>query len=119
MKQMKLNPRRLKEIESFHLERGNHASLKEGACVMELVSYLANEPWSDHPKCTCPMLTGYAIALNDRFTNEHRQRLKPFISALIGTSTHDNNLKIARVRLLRWRFVTATYPAILDYLEIV
>ena len=26
------------------------------ACVMEAVSYIANEPWSDHPACTCPVI---------------------------------------------------------------
>ena len=32
---------RLSEIDKMHLDAGNHKSLEKGACVMELVSYIA------------------------------------------------------------------------------
>jgi len=36
------------------LSHGSHTSPKEGACVMEYVSVLAGEPWTDRPACTHP-----------------------------------------------------------------
>ena len=108
-----MNTERLKEIESFKLDTGKHKSLKEGACIMEIVSYINNEPWSDHPQCACPILTEYAIRLNDKFNDAHRQLLKPFIPLLVGTRLN-NETQIARKQLLMWRNVTAVYPLILE-----
>lgn len=34
------------------LSPGRHRSPRRGACFMEFASYLAGEPWSDHPACT-------------------------------------------------------------------
>lgn len=107
-----INQARLKELESKRLIRGN-GKAPGSACVMQMVSYIANEPWSDHPECACPVLTRYAIALNDAFNDDHRQLLKPFIPLLVGTRV-DNATQIARKRLMMWRSVTALYPVILD-----
>ncbi len=100
-------------LSKYELKTGAHKSLNEGACIMELVSYIANEPWSDHPKCACPILTEYAIRMNDRFNDEHRQLLKPLIPLLLNTRMN-NETQIARKRLIRWRNVTVTYPLILE-----
>src|SRR3989304_972508 len=113
----KMNQERWKEIESRELLNGAHESFDKGGCVMEMVSYLANEPWSDHPKCACPILTEYAIRINDRFTDEHRQLLKPLIPLLVNTKSTDE-VQIARKRLMRWRNVTVTYPLILETLKL-
>ena len=40
------------------LSRGKHRNPRKGACFMEFASYLAGEPWSDHPACTHPLLAG-------------------------------------------------------------
>ncbi len=104
-------------LEEITLKSGAHKSFDDGACIMELVSYVANEPWSDHPRCACPILTEYAIRLNDKFNDEHRQLMKPFIMSLIGTRATDE-VKITRKRLIRWRNVTATYPLILDMVKL-
>ncbi len=100
-------------LSKYELKTGAHKSLDEGACIMEIVSYIANEPWSDHPKCACPILTEYAIRMNDRFNDDHRQLLKPIIPLLLN-SRRDDETQIARKRLIRWRNVTVTYPLILD-----
>ncbi len=100
-------------LNKYELKTGSHESLDKGACIMELVSYIANEPWSDHPKCACPILTEYAIRMNDRFNNEHRQLLKPLIPLLLNSVASDP-VKIARKRLIMWRNVTVMYPLILD-----
>ena len=66
-------------LQKYDLKTGAHKALDEGACVMELVSYIANEPWSDRPQCACPILTNAAIRFNDRVDDEHRQKLKELI----------------------------------------
>lgn len=103
-----------KIIDKCDLKKGAHANLNEGYCVMELVSYLANEPWSDRPQCACPILTEYTICINDRFNDEHRQLLKPIIPLLLNSRVDDDKIKIARKQLIMWRNVTALYPLILD-----
>ncbi len=112
-----MNTERWKEIEGMPLAKGNHkAGIKDGGCIMELVSYLANEPWSDSPECACPVLTRYAIRLNDAFRDKHRQLMKPFIPLLLDTRSTDT-LQIKRKQMLMFRNVTATYPLILDLIK--
>jgi hypothetical protein len=112
-----MNTEKLSKLETFKLTSGSHESLENGACIMEMVSYFADEPWSDHPKCACPILTAYSIRLNDCFNDEHRQRLKEFIPVIVGTKGTDE-IQIARKRLIRWRNVTATYPMILEVFKL-
>jgi hypothetical protein len=84
---------------------------------MEMVSYLANEPWSDAPKCACPVLTRYAININDLFTDEDRQFLKPLIPLLINT-VEDDKIRILRKQFMMFRNVTVTYPLIMDLVKL-
>ena len=100
-------------LDKYDLKSGSHKDLDAGACIMELVSYIANEPWSDHPKCACPILTQYAIRMNDKFNDEHRQLLKPIIPLLLNSKA-DDKTQIARKQLIMWRNVTTTYPIILE-----
>lgn len=68
------------------LSRGKHRSPRKGACFMELASYLAGEPWSDHPRCTHPLLAVLARAVNDHVSDAGRPRLAPLIPRVIGLS---------------------------------
>lgn len=52
------------------LKHGSHRSLEEGACVMEAVSYLAGEPWSDRPECVCPVIGQFLRSWNDSLSND-------------------------------------------------
>ena len=54
-------------------------------CVMSLVALIAGERHSDRPDCACPVITAYAIKLNDALDDEIRQRLKPFAPRIVGT----------------------------------
>ena len=54
---------------------------------MEAVAWLAREPHTDHPDCTCPVLGAFGRGLNDCLDVERRQQLKPFIPALVGTAS--------------------------------
>ena len=71
------------------LSRGKHRSPRRGACFMELASYLAGEPWSDHPACTHPLLAGLARAVNDYTTDAGRSRLAGLIPSVIGLNSDD------------------------------
>lgn len=70
-------------IEKTELKVGKHSSFTEGSCVMELVSYLANEPWSDNPQCACPVLTKFAIRLNDKFVTKFMMKLTNHLRWLV------------------------------------
>lgn len=77
-------------IPEITLLRGEHLTPKgepKEACIMELVSYVAGEPWSDHPECVSPVITGAAISLNDTIDDgEWRtELLRPLTPRMIGT----------------------------------
>lgn len=67
------------------LSRGRHRSPRRGACFMELASILAGERWSDHPRCTHPVLAALARAVNDTTADAARHRLAPLVPDVIGT----------------------------------
>jgi hypothetical protein len=71
-------------------------------CVMEAVAYVAGEPFSDHPKCASRVLTDFLIGLNDRWSADDRQLLKPFIPRLVGTNTGENDEETRRWMITDW-----------------
>ena len=79
------------------------------ACVMEAVAFIAGEPWSDHPECTCPVITAFMIRWNDRLSSDDLRNdlLRPLIPLLIGARSTP---KVAQARAylavdwsVRWR----------------
>lgn len=68
------------------LSYGSHAPNAGQACVMEYVSILAGEEWTDHPTCTHPTLAAAAIHVNDILGDCDRALLVPLICRLIGTT---------------------------------
>lgn len=85
------------------LSRGKHRNPRKGACFMEMASYLAGERWSDHPRCTHPLLAEVARLVNDNTSDAHRSGLAELIPSVIGTATGDLRVdaRIARVCALR------------------
>lgn len=73
---------------------------------MEMVSYLAGERWSDHPRCTHPLLAAVARLVNDHTSDGHRPRLTELIPSVIGLTTKDARAD-ARIAL---RCATAALP---------
>ena len=71
------------------LSRGKHRNPKKGACFMELASFLAGEPWSDHPRCTHSLLASLARDVNDHVGDESRRQLAPLIPRVIGLTSDD------------------------------
>lgn len=66
------------------LSRGKHRSARKGACFMEMASVLANEPWSDHPKCTHPLLAHLARLVNDYTSDDNRGELAVLVPSVVG-----------------------------------
>ena len=54
-------------------------------CVMSLVALLSGEGHTDRPKGACPVITTFAIKVNDGIDCEARQTLKPFAPRIVGT----------------------------------
>jgi hypothetical protein len=71
------------------LSRGRHRRPAKGACFMELASFLAGERWSDHPKCTQPLLASLARTVNDCTSDQGRSRLAVLIPSVIGLTSDD------------------------------
>ena len=71
------------------LAQGKHRNPRRGACFMEFASLLAGERWSDHPRCTHPVLSALARKINDVTTDAARPMLAPLIPDVIGTNTDD------------------------------
>lgn len=71
------------------LSRGKHRKPSKGACFMELASYLAGERWSDHPRCTHPLLAGLARLVNDNISDAKRPLLAELLPAVIGLNGDD------------------------------
>lgn len=81
------------------LASGQHDAGSGQACVMEYVSVLAGEEWSDHPKCTDPVLAAAARSVNDWMTDEGRHLIVPLIGRLFGTAERGSDevgVKIAQ-----------------------
>lgn len=65
---------------------------------MELASFLAGERWSDHPRCTHPLVASVARMVNDSTSDDARQDLARLIPDVIGTASDDPSVqaRIAR-----------------------
>jgi hypothetical protein len=88
--------------QTVKLSTGKHASPEDGACVMELASMLAGEPFSDHPVSVCPVIGAFLRAYNDWIGDEWRQDLYPYASQVVG-SRGDKEVELVRAdRLVAW-----------------
>jgi hypothetical protein len=71
--------------QTIKLTKGKHSSAEEGACVMELASMLAGEPFSDHPASVCPVIGSFLRAYNDSVGDRPRQDLYAYAAKVVGT----------------------------------
>jgi hypothetical protein len=88
--------------QTIRLSKGKHASPSEGACVMELASMLAGEPFSDRPATVCPVVGGFLRAYNDRIDDERRQDLYRYASEVVGTRAPADVERARERRCLEW-----------------
>jgi hypothetical protein len=78
---------RVAEVAKLGLKAGGHKRIADGMCAMEAASYIAGEPWSDHPECVCPVIAAFLRNWNDSLDTEDRNRLitPALIVKTIGT----------------------------------
>jgi hypothetical protein len=88
------------------LSRGKHRNSRKGACFMEMASVLAGEKWSDHPRCTHPLLADLARHVNDATSDDNRHELALLIPEVVGLTSDDPRVD-ARIAL---RCATTALP---------
>ena len=102
----------INEIWKFDLRQGGSNHPANGACIMNAVSWIAYGHLDDHPACACPVITAFAIRVNDMLPHDERQKLKPFIFRLMGSL--DPKSENARAEYLAWQALTVFAPMALD-----
>ena len=65
------------------LQMGSHTSPTEGACVMEWVSVVTNDQFTDFPACTDRYVACVAQNVNDWIGPDSRQALHDFVPRLM------------------------------------
>lgn len=85
--------------QTVRLSSGKHSSPEKGACVVELASMLAGEPFSDHPRSVCPVIAALLRRCNDSLDDRRRQELYPYAAKVVG-SRGPARLEHARVKYL-------------------
>jgi hypothetical protein len=88
--------------QTIKLGKGKHNSPDEGACVMELASMLADEPFSDHPASVCPVIASFLRAYNDSIDDRRRQDLYAYAARVVGSRGSANVQRLRADRLLAW-----------------
>lgn len=72
-------------LDSVRLDPGAHRSPRDGVCLMELASLMAEERFSDRPRCVCVVIAAFLRDWNDRSGHAHRQRLRPYARRVVGS----------------------------------
>ena len=90
--------------QTIRLSKGKHASAVDGACVMELASMLAGEPFSDHPVTVCPVIGSFLRAYNDSIDERRRQDLYAYASKAVGSRSGIGIQRERADRLAGWAF---------------
>ena len=88
--------------QTIRLAKGKHQSAAQGACVMELASMLAGEPFNDHPQSVSAPIASFLRRYNDLLDDRRRQDLYPYASKVVGSACNPK-VELARVqRLTAW-----------------
>lgn len=88
--------------QTIRLSKGKHTSPLHGACVMELASMLAGEPFTDHPASVCPVIGSLLRAYNDSIDDTRRQDLYAYASTVVGTRASKAVQDARAARLAAW-----------------
>lgn len=71
--------------QTVRLSAGKHRAPAGGVCVMELASMLAEERFSDRPKCVSRVVGAFLRTYNDGIDADSRQDLYAFAARAVGT----------------------------------
>jgi hypothetical protein len=88
--------------QTIKLSKGKHASPEDGACVMELASMLAGEPFTDHPASVCPVIGSFLRSYNDSIDDDRRQALYEYASRVVGSRATATVQQERATRLAEW-----------------
>jgi hypothetical protein len=94
--------------QTVRLARGKHDTPADGACVLELASMLAGEPFGDQPRSVSPVIAAYLRTYNDGADDVSRQALYGAAARVVGTSA---GLEVERARVRRCAELTADLNA--------
>jgi hypothetical protein len=88
--------------QTIKLAKGKHQSAEQGACVIELASMLAGEPFTDHPQSVSAPIASFLRRYNDLLDDRRRQDLYPYAARVVGSACTPE-VEFARVRrLMAW-----------------
>jgi hypothetical protein len=88
--------------ERVRLDVGSHDTPGDGACIVELASLVAREPFSDRPDCVCPVIAAFLRGWNDRSAYADRQRLRPYARRIVGSNSSRTVTRWRRDLCLAW-----------------
>jgi hypothetical protein len=88
--------------QTIKLSKGKHSSPDDGACVMELASMLAGEPFTDHPVSVCPVIGSFLRSYNDSVDDRRRQALYEYASKVVGSRRCVSVQQARAARLAEW-----------------
>ncbi len=88
--------------QTIKLSKGKHVSPEDGACVMELASMLAGEPFTDHPASVCPVIGSFLRSYNDSIDEHRRQSLYEYASKVVGSRGGQRIQEARAERLTEW-----------------
>jgi hypothetical protein len=88
--------------ERVRLDAGSHETPGDGACIVELASLVAREPFSDRPDCVCPVIAAFLRGWNDRSAYADRQRLRPYARRIVGSTSSRTVTRWRRDLCLAW-----------------
>ena len=88
--------------QTIKLSKGKHTDPQDGACVMELASMLAGEPFTDHPASVCPVIGSFLRSYNDSIDSERRQSLYEYASKVVGSRACAATRQARAARLEDW-----------------
>jgi len=88
--------------QTVRLSRGKHGGPEEGTCVMELVSLLAGEEFSDHPRSVCPVIGSFLRTYNDLIDDDRRQDLYAYAARVVGSHCSKVAQRERAARCLEW-----------------
>ena len=98
----------IEDFGPFTLSASAHSGPDQGMCVMEMVSFLAGEEWSDNPPCSSPIISRFCQVINDRMGQEFRDRLQTYVPRLIGTASPEHDAD--RAGYLVWSSIRVFAP---------
>lgn len=106
-----MDPRLDLPVPPPQLTPGTHLSPEDGACLMEWVSVLAGETWTDHPRTTHHLLGHLGRMVNDAMSPHGRQALIGLGPRLKGLDSADPSTS-AELAELCTRYVLEIRPGL-------